>query len=92
MEPNEEMWVSGKGEGKGLWQQMQEDNVVKFDRNKKFTFEELKETFSLLRKQDEERRVRMDKEYTDISKITLKEIEEVFKEMFKDEESWNAET
>ncbi len=74
-EKKEEMWQSS--EGKGLWQQMNESrNIVKFPPDKPFTIADIEETFQLLRKQDTERRERMDKEYTDVGKITLKEIDE----------------
>jgi YesN/AraC family two-component response regulator len=64
-------------EEKGLWGKMREQgNRVSFDLSKPISEEELIETFELLRKQDEERRKRMDKEYTPIEQITLKDIED----------------
>jgi hypothetical protein len=64
----------------GLWAQLQDekakDNVVVFDPSKGIKIEEIEQLFKDLWKSDQERRVRMDKEYTDIGKVTLQEIEE----------------
>lgn len=65
---------------KGLWAHLQDEkakgNIVKFDPSKGIKIEEIEQLFKGLWKSDQERRERMDKEYTDIGKITLKEIED----------------
>lgn len=64
-------------ESKGLWENMRDKgNVVKFDLSKGITVEELTDLVYKLREQNQEIRERMDKEYTDIGQITLKEIED----------------
>jgi hypothetical protein len=60
----------------GIWNEMQNANVVKYS-SRSITIQEietwLKETIIA----DEERRERMNKEYTPLSKITNKDIEEM---------------
>ena len=67
-------------ENKGLWALLQEEklkgNVIHYDAHKGVTLDEIADVFKEMWKSDMERRERMDKEYTDIGKVTLKEIED----------------
>lgn len=65
-------------ERKGLWQRMKEGgHVIKWPPDPPMTLQDISEAFDLIREQDIARRERMDKEYTDISKIDVKELEEI---------------
>ena len=63
----------------GLWKRMQ-GNKVTYDPSK-FKLEDLGEMWETARKNDQKRRERMDKEYTDIGKITLEEINKEIEKM-----------
>lgn len=68
--------MEDKKQGKGLWELMKEEaNIVYWPPNPPLTLKDISDTFELLRKQDIARRKKMDKEYTDISKVTVKELE-----------------
>lgn len=66
-----------KKESKGLWQTMYgQGNIVKWSPDPPLTIDDISKAFEEIRKQDIARRERMDKEYTDISKIKIEELEE----------------
>jgi muramoyltetrapeptide carboxypeptidase LdcA involved in peptidoglycan recycling len=85
MKENQEDHLNHKGGG--LWKRLQEQkgNVVKYN-GKPITLGEFTDFMTKLQNDQIERKKQLDKEYTDISKITLKEIDDEIAKWEKDGE------